>query len=154
MTDNICSYQTKIKILGYIINLSGKAQIEIKEETSAKDLPSEMFLAQPATISKRHALNSSRDVQLVWHNIFNTSDVRWQENNTRLGVLTVKLLQSPICWKWHKHLFLSGTQVIWVTKGINTEESLTWQTNSHWKAIMSNSPLTADSLYIANFHMR
>lgn len=65
MTDNISSYQTKIKILGYIINLSGKAQIEIKEETSAKDLPSEMFLAQPATISKRHALNSSRDVQLV-----------------------------------------------------------------------------------------
>lgn len=25
MTDNICSYQTEIKILGYIINLSGKA---------------------------------------------------------------------------------------------------------------------------------
>lgn len=56
MTDNICSYQTEIKILGYTINLSGKAQIEIKEETSAKDLPSEMFLAQPAMISKRHAL--------------------------------------------------------------------------------------------------
>lgn len=56
MSDNICSYQPEIKILGYIINLSGKAQTEIKEETSAKDLPSEMFLAQPATISKRHAL--------------------------------------------------------------------------------------------------
>lgn len=24
MTDNICSYQAEIKILGYIINLSGK----------------------------------------------------------------------------------------------------------------------------------
>lgn len=63
MTDNICSYQTEIKILGYIINLSGKAQIEIKEETSAKDLPSEMFLAQPAMISKRHAL--------IYHEIYN-----------------------------------------------------------------------------------
>lgn len=66
VTDNICSYQTEIKILGYIINLSGKAQTEIKEETSAKDLPSEMFLAQPATISKRHAL--------TYHEMYNQFD--------------------------------------------------------------------------------
>lgn len=43
MTDNICSYQAEIKILGYTINLSSKAQI--KEETFAKDLSGEMFLA-------------------------------------------------------------------------------------------------------------
>lgn len=63
MTDNICSYQTKIKILGYIINLSGKAQIEIKEETSAKDLPSEMFLAQQP--------QSARDMPSIHQEMYN-----------------------------------------------------------------------------------